>query len=185
MSETSPAWHLDQTDGRLLVRTGVTGPAAKMGHRLTLAMNSWHATVDWAGGEPTGLRMTVDVPSLEVVSGEGGATPLSAPEKVLARSNALKTLDVKRFPQITFETTSIESTRPGYRLAGTVQIHGTTRDCAVDLDVEESDDGWRMSSEVEIPQTEFGVKPYSMLMGAMKVADAVTVSFTAERIRAG
>ncbi|ULE34079.1 YceI family protein [Mycobacterium sp. IDR2000157661] len=184
MSETPQAWHLDQSDGRLLVRTGVTGRAAKMGHRLTIAMNSWHAGVDWTHGEPTEVRMTVDVASLEVIGGEGGVTPLTGPEKMLARTNALKTLDVKRFPQITFETTTIERAPTGYRLAGTVQIHGTTRDCVVDLNVEESAGGWQMSGDVQIRQTEFGVKPYSMLMGAMKVADAVTVSFTAERATA-
>ncbi|MEO3761655.1 YceI family protein [Mycobacterium sp. B14F4] len=182
---TPHTWHLDQSDGRLTIHTGVAGRAAKMGHRLTIAMNTWHATVDWSDSEPAQLHLSVDVDSLEVLGGEGGVTPLSGPEKVLARSNALKVLDVKRFPQITFDTTMIERTETGYRLTGTVQIHGTAGDSVVDLNVEDSGDVWRMSADVAIRQTDFGVKPYSMLMGAMKVADAVTVSLTAERAKTG
>lgn len=185
MAKTPQTWQLDHSDGQLSVRTGVTGRAARMGHRLTIAMNSWHATVAWSDGEPSEVHMTVDVDSLEVLGGEGGVTPLSGPEKLLARSNALKVLDVKRFPQIVFDTTAIERTDTAYRLAGTVQIHGTARDIAVDLSVEDSGDVWRMSADVDVRQTDFGLKPYSMLMGAMKVADAVTVSFSAQRAKSG
>jgi polyisoprenoid-binding protein YceI len=180
----STTWQLDQSDGRLTIRTGVEGPAAKMGHRLTIAVNSWSAHVGWEGSEPVRARLTVDVDSLEVVSGEGGVTPLTPPEKLLARANAMKTLDRKRFPQIVFETTDIERMDTDCRLAGTVQIHGKTRDSVVDLNVEETGGTWHMSADVQIRQSEFGVKPYSMLMGAMKVADVVTVSFTAEHPKA-
>lgn len=176
-------WKLDQSDGRLEVRTGVEGRAAKMGHRLTIAMNSWHATVAWADGEPTEVTLTVDVDSLEVLSGEGGVTPLTGPEKALARTNALKVLDAKRFPRITFETSGIDKTGDGYRLTGTLQIHGRDRNQVVDVVVNELDDVWRISCEADVRHSDFGLKPYSMLMGSMKVADVVTVSFSAKRNR--
>ncbi|PRC43577.1 S-adenosyl-L-methionine-dependent methyltransferase, partial [Mycobacterium sp. ITM-2017-0098] len=103
--------------------------------------------------------------------------------KALARSNALKSLDGKRFPHIRFRSESVTATDVGFRLDGTLEIHGTARDRVIDLHVEETADGWRMSCDAEVSQAEFGVKPYSMMMGAMKVADAVTVSFTAERAK--
>ena len=40
-----------------------------------------------------------------------------------------------------------------------------------------------MSADVAVRQSEFGVKPYSMFMGSMKVADEVTVAFTATRTK--
>jgi polyisoprenoid-binding protein YceI len=172
-------WSLNASDGELLVRTGVTGRAAKMGHRLTIAMNSWHATVRWADGEPVAAEVTVDVDSLQVSHGEGGLMGLSGPETTLARSHALKSLDAGRFPRIHYQTDDIEKTGDGYRLDGTLEIHGTSRPRVVELRVEDLGEDWRMSCEAEVRQTEFGVKPYSMLMGAMKVADTVTVAFTA------
>ncbi|KUI22705.1 S-adenosyl-L-methionine-dependent methyltransferase [Mycobacterium sp. GA-1285] len=178
---TAHTWTMDQSDGRLEIRTGVEGRAAKMGHRLTIAMNSWDATVEWSDGEPTRVAMTVDVDSLEVLSGEGGVTPLTGPEKALARSNALKVLNAKRFPRLEFETSDIEKTGDGYRLTGTLQIHGKSREQVIDLTVGAVGDMWRMSCETEVRHSDFGLKPYSMLMGSMKVADVVTVAFTAKR----
>jgi polyisoprenoid-binding protein YceI len=114
-----------------------------------------------------------------VVKGEGGVTPLTGPEKGVVRSNALKALDVKKYPQITFTAEGITKTATGYRLDGSVQIHGTSRPQTVDLAVEESGDVWVMSASVPVLQTQFGVKPYSLFVGSLKVADEVNLRFTA------
>jgi polyisoprenoid-binding protein YceI len=180
---TDTVWRLDASDGELLVRTGVGGRAAKIGHRLKIAMTAWRAAVWWAAGEPAAVELTVDVASLEVLRGEGGVTPLSGPEKVIVRSNALKSLDADQFPQVRFRADDIEKAREGYRLTGTVEIHGRARSRVIDLRVEDLGDAWRMSCEAVVCQSEFGVKPYSLLLGAIKVVDDVTVSFTADRIK--
>ncbi|MGI9125638.1 MAG: YceI family protein [Mycobacterium sp.] len=161
------------------MRTGVAGRAAKMGHRLTIAMQSWTATVAWAGGKPTRAELTVAVDSLQVLSGEGGVTPLAGPEKGVARSNALKSLDAKKFPQIRFEAADIAKTADGYRLTGTVEIHGTTRPQVVDLKVDDSGEALALSAQVRLTQSDFGIKPYSLFMGSLKVADEVTIDFAA------
>lgn len=173
-------WALDAADGELMVHTGVAGPAAKMGHRLTIAMRRWQATVQWSDGEPVAAQLKADVDSLEVLRGEGGLTPLSGPEKTLVRSNALRQLDVKRFPQICFETDSIDRTQDGYRLAGMLRIRDKTRHREVALHTEDLGDAWRLSAQAVVRQSEFKVKPFSLLMGSLKVADDVTVAFTAQ-----
>lgn len=177
------AWTLTAADGELVVRTDVTGPAAKMGHRLTIAMRRWHATVSWAAGEPVGAELTVEVNSLEVLKGEGGVTPLSGPEKTLVRSNALRSLDAGRFPDISFTTDVVEKCRDGYRLTGTLHIHGKAREQVINLRTEDLGNTWRMSSETTVRQSDFGVRPYALLMGSLKVADAVAVSFSARRAK--
>ena len=180
---TPAEWSLSGSDGELRVHTGVTGRAAKIGHRLTMTMNGWQAAVHWIGAEPVTAELTVDVGSLEILRGEGGVTPLSASEKAVAQSNALKSLEAHRFPEIRFEADDIAKTGDCYRLTGKLAIHGQRRERVIDLHVDDLGDGWRMSCEAEIRQTDFGVKPFSMLMGAMKVADAVTVSFTARKAK--
>ena len=111
--DESAAWSLDRSDGELLIRTGVAGRAAQMGHRLTIAMRGWRATVQWSDDEPVSAELNVDVNSLEVVRGDGGLTPLSGPEKILVRSNALRSLDARRFPRIGFAAKTIEKTYDG------------------------------------------------------------------------
>lgn len=178
---TQADWVLNQDDGELRILTGVAGPAAKMGHRLTIAMESWQAAVAWKDGEPAGAELVVDVDSLHVLNGEGGVTPLSGPEKLVVRSNALKSLDVKKHPTIAFQADAITKTDAGFQLEGSLQIHGKTRTQVVELTVDDTGEAWVLSARVPVTQTEFGVKPYSLLMGSMKVADEVTISFTATR----
>lgn len=176
-------WILTAADGELLVHTGVAGRAAKIGHRLTIAMKRWQATVRWSGGEPAAAKLTVEVDSLEVVRGEGGVTPLSGPEKALVRSNALRQLDAGHFPEICFEAETIEKNRDGYRLTGVLQIRGKTRAQVIELRTDDLGDAWRLSSEAAVRQSDFGVKRYSLLMGSLKVADEVVVSYTARRTK--
>ncbi len=45
------------------------------------------------------------------------------------------------------------------------------------------DDTWRLSTQTVVRQSEFGVKPYSQLLGSLKVADDVSVSFTAQHVK--
>lgn len=171
----------DASSGQLIVKTGVTGRASRIGHRLTIAMNAWQATVSWTGQEPSGVDVNVDVKSLEVLHGEGGVTPLSGPEKALVRANALKSLAADRFAAIRFQADDIERTADGYRLTGTLEIHGRTRPRSINVRVEDLDDTWQLSCVTQVRQSEFGIKPYSMFIGSMKVADDVTVSYTGSR----
>lgn len=176
---TAEQWTLDAADGDLLLHTGVTGSAARMGHRLTIAMRSWRATVDWDAEQPAAVEVTVELDSLDVLAGEGGMTPLAGPEKALVRSNALKTLQAKRFPRATFRSSSIEWGTDSWRLTGTLDLGGRSSEQTVDVDVVRDDAGWHLSGAAVVRHSDHGIKPYSMLMGAMKVADEVRVTLTA------
>lgn len=168
---TDKTWMLDASNGQLIVKTGATGRASRMGHRLTIAMNAWQATVSWAGQQPSGVDVNIDVKSLEVLRGEGGVTPLSGPEKALARANALKSLAADRFAAIRFQAADIERTADGYRLIGTLEIRGRTRPRSINVRVEDLDGTWQVSCATQVRR----------FMGSMKVADDVTVSYTGSR----
>jgi hypothetical protein len=81
---TADVWQFDGSEGQLLVHTGVTGRAAKMGHRLTIVVETWLASVKSTDGEPADVELTAAVDSLQVMRGDGGVTPLSGPETALS-----------------------------------------------------------------------------------------------------
>lgn len=174
------SWQLDNSTGELLVHTTVVGRAAKMGHRLTIAVRSWQATVTWEGDQPASLDLTCDVPSLQVLRGEGGVTPLTARDKAAVQTNTMNSFDPKRFPVVSFRSSAIDPVAGGYRIAGALTIRDRTADHELTLAVEDRGESWRLSGRTEVLQTQFGITPYSTLMGAMKVGDAVVVSFAAE-----
>ena len=154
-----------------------------MGHRLTIAMKRWQATVSWAGGEPVFAELVVETDSFRVLRGEGGVKGLSAPEKAVVRSNALRSLSAGRFPEIRFTTDAIEKADGGYRLSGTLQIRGKSAKHVIDVLTEDLGDAWRVSAQSSVRQSDYGIKPYSLLMGSMQVADDATVSFSATRAK--
>lgn len=184
MATDDAVWTFDPTEGELTLQTGVAGPAARMGHRLTIALTRWRASVTWVGAQPDTADLVVEVDSFEVLRGEGGVKGLSGPEKTLVRANALKSLSASKFPEIRYDADSIDRTADGYRLTGTLQIRGKQREHVVDLRTEELDDSWRLSLQSTVRQSDFGVKPYSLLMGSLQIADEVTVSFAATRRKA-
>lgn len=178
-------WTIGPSDGELTLRTGVAGRAARMGHRLTIAMRRWHATVTWDNHEPVAADLTVEVESFDVLRGEGGVKGLSGPEKGLVRVNAMKAMDASRFPTIRFVAGTVERGDGGYRLTGELAIHGQTHGHVIDLRTEDVGDSWRMSAESTVRQSDYGITPYSLLMGSVQVADEVALSFTAVHPKGG
>lgn len=170
---------LDPSMGELRVGTKAEGPAARLGHDLTLVMDEWIAEVSWVDGRPSAVILTVQSASLSVLRGDGGVKSLSGAEKALVRSNALRALDVRRHPTIGYRSDEIVATDGGYRLAGSLAIHGKTYPRAIDLQVTDLGDTWRLTCDSVVRQSEFGVTPYSLMMGSLRVADDVTVSFSA------
>lgn len=181
MNGMSQQIELDSGNGALTVRTGVTGKAARTGHRLVIGFDRWSAAVSYpdaaasAEDAPSAVRMTVDVESLQVLSGDGGLTPMTTPERGIARLNALKSLQASKFGEITFAADDATAIDGGYRLAGTLTICGTSRPHTVEV----TSDGTVVRGESPVVQTDFGVKPYSLMMGALKVADEVVVALEA------
>lgn len=174
----SELWTLTPSDGELSIRTGVTGRAARMGHRLTIAMTRWEVTVAWAGAEPLSAELAVEVGSLEVVRGEGGVRPVR-PGKGRGEIERVEVVGRWQVSEIRYAAETIEKAADGYRLTGKLHIRGKSRTHVVDVRTEDLGDAWRMTVESTVRQTDYGVKPYSLLMGSLQVADDVSVSFIA------
>jgi hypothetical protein len=153
------------SNGSLKVKTGKEGAAAKMGHNLVLGVNSWEATVE--GGDSPSIKLTADPSSVEVVSGEGGAKPLGDKDK----KDIKKTIDNKVLgsSQITFTSSEVTDSQA----KGDLSIAGKSSDVTVPLSIS----GDKISGSIQLNQSDFGIKPFSTMMGALKVTNQVTVEF--------
>lgn len=159
---------LGPQDGELLLQTTVEGKAARLGHALTLRVGAWEATVVHDGDTPESVTVTAELASLEVVAGKGGVKPLSDKDKRTILQSAGKTLDAGRYPQLTFTSSSIDG---AFVVHGDVDLHGTLAPVAVEV----SRDGDRLTATTTVVQTAFGISPYSQMLGALQVGDAVGV----------
>lgn len=169
-----PGTHkLGPEHGTLAVNTARSGAAAKAGHDLVIHVDSWEATLT-IGEDPaqSSLNLNADADSLRVVSGTGGVQSLGDKDK----ENIKKTIDddVLKRQGIEFHSTSVEPGESGkLTVQGDLTLVGKTSPVTFDLVV--GDDG-SVSGTAVVKQTDFGMKPYSALFGALKVADEVTVA---------
>ena len=161
-------------NGTLSVRTQRTGAAAKAGHNLLLHVNSWEARLT-IGAEAAGssLELDVDGTSLRVIEGTGGMQALGEDDK----ANINETIDdeVLKRQAITFRSTAIAAAADGSGLSvrGDLTLLGTTRPLAFEVT---GGDGGTLTAVAVVKQTDWGMKPYSALFGALKVVDEVEVA---------
>ena len=160
-------------DGTLSVRTGRTGAAAKAGHDLLIAVTSWEATLE-LGADParSSLVLRADTASLRVLEGSGGMQSLGDDDK----ANIVTTIDdeILKGTAIEFRSTEVRMAEDGdaIEVQGELTLTGNTRAIAFELRL--GPDG-RLGGRAVINQTDWGIKPYSTLFGALKVADEVAV----------
>ncbi|KAB8195568.1 YceI family protein [Nonomuraea phyllanthi] len=160
----------------MVVKTTRTGLGSKAGHDLTIEVTRWHgeATVDLA--DPAGSSVTVeaDAGSLEVREGTGGVKPLTGSDRdQIKKIIREKVLHTDRHPSIGFRSTRVEGTAESFHIEGDLTIAGTTRPLVVQGYVAEG----RVHGSATVVQSRWGIRPYSALLGALKLNDEVEVRF--------
>jgi polyisoprenoid-binding protein YceI len=152
----------------LRIRTGRTGGAAKAGHDLLIEVESWQATLD-REAEPA-LTLTADSKSLRVLEGTGGMKSLTDKD----RAEIKKTIDkeVLKGTPIEFRSSEVTETAGGLRVRGELTLNG--KGAPVEFDLATGGDG-RVNGSATVTQSAHGMKPYSTLFGALKVADDVRI----------
>ena len=169
MSIQQGVHRLGPENATLSVHTGRTGAASKAGHDLVIHVTSWEGSID-AGEAETSMELTADATSLRVQEGSGGMQALGDDDL----ANIHQTIDdeVLMRKDITFRSTEVRDAPGGLRVEGDLTLVGTTAPVGFDLTV--GDDG-AVSATAVVTQSAWGMKPYSALFGALKVADDVRV----------
>ena len=163
-------------DGSLTLLTGRQGLAGKAGHDLTLTVKNWsgEATLDDSGAL-TELAVSATLASLEVTKGEGGLKPLSDKDKVTILDQAAKTLQAQKHPLVTFTMSGTTGGNDQQQVTGMATIAGASRPVSADLTVTRTGQQARIVGSADVIQTAFGIKPYTGMLGALKVRDLVEV----------
>ena len=158
-------------NGMLQVRTYREGVAQKVGHDLIIDVERWEATAEVdENGTLSAVQLNADPGSLQVREGLHGVKPLTDKD----RADIRKTIEEKilRGQPIAFRSTAVELRNGGLTVRGELDLAGTTRPASFEPNA--APDG-RISGTLPVTQSEWGIKPYRGLMGALKVRDSVEV----------
>lgn len=173
-SEREPRFHQDNAD--VLVFTFKEGLLSAVAHDLKIRVTRFAIHID---EETKAIDATFDPRSLRVVTAmkDGGEAhgALSDSDKAKIEQNILDdVLEPGKFPEIRFVSTSVEEDHQGtgYRVRGQLTLHGRTHDVAFTSFT----DGEGQVAEVTIHQPDFGIKPYSAMLGTLRIKADLRVS---------
>lgn len=168
-----PGTHtLGPANASLQVKTGRRGAAAKAGHDLVIEVTSWEATLEVGDGPgEVALRLRAEADSLEVREGTGGVQALGDEDN--AEIKRMIDEEVLRGGVIEFRSTAVEALDGGRRLRvdGELSMNGATHPLGFELEVRPG----AVTGGATVRQSDWGIKPYSGLFGALKVKDEVEV----------
>lgn len=168
---------LGPTTGSITLHTTRAGIGAKVGHDLTIAVTEWSGTlqVNLLDPESSTAELRVVVDSLVVLSGDGGLKALTDSDKADIRETIRKkVLHTDRHPVISFASTKLTGTPADHVLTGDLSIGGVTRSVSVAGGM--TSDGITIG-ECRLNQSDFGIKPFSAMLGALRLADEVIIRY--------
>ena len=184
MAATSGNFRLGPDTGRVVIKTSRSGLAARAGHDLTIEVTRWSAQVEVPaesdGGQSAAtVSAELDLGSLEVREGTGGAMPLTDRDR---REIKKQIGGILRGGTATFASSRIiPSPSGGGAIEGTVTLNGKSQPARLQL----TDSGsGRYRGSVTLAQTGFGIKPYTGFFGALKLKDEVVVEFEVDLSKA-
>jgi polyisoprenoid-binding protein YceI len=119
-------------------------------------LGGWMGRMRWRGFMPTASSTP---------------NPTTKPRSTQARVGLNATVP----PDITFRSTSINGQSGTFTVKGDLTITGTTR--PISLAVAVGGDG-QVTVRTSVVQTQFGIKPYSAMLGTLKNSDEVEVRAT-------
>jgi polyisoprenoid-binding protein YceI len=181
MATEPGTYELGPQDGKLLVRTTKGGAASKAGHNLLIEVERWGGTAQFAEDPAESLlELNADSTSFKVVEGSGGMKSLDADDKAAIAQTINQ--EVLKGTPITFKSTRVRADGDaGLHVTGDLELVNGVNVIAFDLTV--TDDG-RVTASATVKQSEWGMKPYSALFGALKVMDEVGVEIDAKLLPA-
>ena len=155
------------------------GLLARLAHDLKLQFERFSIEVDDSTRQ---IKATFDPSSIQVVcaqvDGKDDPSTLSGGDKKKIHDNVVKdVLRVRKYPEIRFDSTKVVERGEGFAVEGTLQMHGKSRNIQASV----RSDGERWVTEVRLHQPDFGIKPYTAALGALKVKPDVLVRVSVPR----
>jgi polyisoprenoid-binding protein YceI len=158
------------------------GAMGFLGHEHAVEAADWKAEIDYQS-DPAKSSIKVRVPTatLDVdterarkLAGLGKGPGKKDVEKIRQKMLGPDVLDAAKYPEIRFESTSVEFVGPEhFEVHGKLTMHGVTREETVRGQL--SRNPFHARADFKIKQTDYGIKPVS-IAGVVKVKNEVDLS---------
>lgn len=163
---------MSTTPAIVIVRTFKAGALAAMGHDLELQATSTSFVVD------PELRAEVDAASLRVLHAVRAGAPdpraLSTKDRSTIEQNARDVLEASRYPTVSFVARTVTAHgTDAVDIEGELELHGVRRPISFRAARDGAGGPW--TADIELDQRNFGIKPYSAFLGALRLQPRLVV----------
>jgi polyisoprenoid-binding protein YceI len=180
-------YRIEPRQSQFVVQAFAEGLLAVFGHNPSIAVRGFGGDAKFVPGtlQQASLLMLVQAGSLAVT---GKASEKDRVE--IERAMRDKILEIARYPEMVFMSTSVNANRTGEgrfraQIKGSLTLHGVTRDQLIDAQVTVNGNSLRARGEFTLRQSDYKIKPVSVMGGTLKVKDEVKLSFDIQAIAGG
>lgn len=178
-------WRLCPQKSQVYVLVGKTGPLKAFGHVHVIAVRHLrgftavrphlaHAVLIFPVD-----RLVVDPPSLRRSLGGIYSTLLNSSARAGTRQHMLgpAVLDAGRYPTIQLDITTHHLHGARIPIQVTIHLHGKKRNIVTYTKIQSSKSAYIVKGSFSIKQTNFHIRPYSILLGALRIKNTLKVRY--------
>jgi YceI-like domain len=186
-------YRIDETQSELRVLVYRAGPLARLGHNHVVVNRSLQGAAKAAGGR-SGFWLNVPAKGFVVDDAqarrEEGAdfaadVPDDAKAGTLEHMLSAAVLDAGEFPEISVTGITGPPDAHPMVVAVTVRVAGHESTLQVPFTLDMDSGSLSASGSLELRQSALGLTPYSLMLGALQVQDALTVKFKIVAVDSG
>ena len=164
----------DQSSAICRIFTYKEGILSYLAHDLRINVTSFTITV---GGKDHFLEVYVDTRSLRVdcamENGRERPDLLSARDRTDIDRNIIRdVLHTDKYPDSILFSSSVKKDRENYLVKADLTLSGRKQEISFDV---RKEDGTRYAADVRLHLPDFGIKPFSALLGAIKIKPDIVV----------
>jgi polyisoprenoid-binding protein YceI len=163
------------------------GALSRLGHNHVITSRSlsgraWiHPTFTRSGFElafPV-AELIVDDPEARKAAGAEFPAEVPQGDKDGTRKNMLRpeVLDAPTYPQVSLRAAAVGGSLQAPQITARITIRNASRDVEVPTKLSVEGDRLTASGEFDIQQTDFGIKPFTVALGALEVQDRLHITF--------
>lgn len=179
-------YEIDPLESTLHVLVYRGGALARLGHNHVMSVRKmqgrlWSHTTTANSGFDVSFPvagMIVDDPEARRAAGSEFPPDVPDADREATRGNMLRAvLDAERFPVITLRSVSIAGPPTNPQVMARITIRNASRDVLLQPTVSIETDRLIVRGELDLLQSDFGIKPFSAALGALTVQDRLHVKF--------
>lgn len=176
----------DKSEIRILVFKAGLFSAVAHNHVIAATKMVGEVQLDEDNFEQTSLEVIIpleslilDDPERRKEEGEDFATKLTDYDLEETYKNLFgkKVLHIDKYPTVTVASATVGGSLSSPELKAEVTIHGVTNNLDLPCEVEVDEETLHAKGQIEIKQTDFGMKPFSQLLGSIKVKDKLMIKY--------